>query len=146
MTKLFVQLFLSVVVGASVGLSLKSSSKVEVRQKILEAGAALHETVNATVQNIGDLTARVDAAISAKAETKASSEALAEKEIKAKSGMNMNAGGGFPIYDAFLSDISIDDTFEYKSRTNIQAELPGKDIELTEKTNSSLDLKLDMGE
>ena len=146
MTKLFVQLFLSIVVGASVGLSLKSDSKVEVRQGILEAGAALHETVSGTVQNIGDLATRVNAAISAKAETKASSEVLAEEEIKLKSGVNMNAGSGLLIHDAFLPDFSLDDAFDYKSRTNIQAELPGQEIELTETTNSSLDLKFDMGE
>ena len=145
MTRLFVQLLLSVVVGASVGLSLKADSKTEVRQTLLEAGVLLRETATGTVQAIGEMAARVNATFSAQADAGASPETIAETEIKAGSDVNLNAENGFSIHDA-LPNISLNHTFANKSQAAVEADPLGQDIEITEKSKSLLNLDLEAGE
>ncbi len=120
MSKFFVQLLLSVIVGVSAAFGFSPSVKGKLYEALQQADTSVHEMVNAVAQNVSD----VAASISSDSSIKTSVEVSAESDEKAEfNGSSTN-----------------------ESATHVETHERSLNVELKDKSKSALNLDLDSGE
>lgn len=139
MTKLIVQLLLSVIIGFGAALSISPKVQTDVHNRLVDANASLKESVKVAVQNRGDVVAKINAAVSAKSDTELSTKNEAKVELKLKNGVETNIGD-----EDLLPEVSVHPSLTNQIQTNLEAELSDLDVEVKEKIKSALDLDLDL--
>jgi hypothetical protein len=135
MTKLFVQMLLSVIVGVSAALSISPKVQADLKENLLQASASLQETAKVAIEN-----AKIKTTVSLKTDVKLSPDSNEQVELKLKNNVNAKLSN-----DNLLSGSSVDNTINHELRTDLEPETSSLNIELKEKGNSAFDLDLGSG-
>ena len=143
MSKFFVQLLLSVLVGVSAAVGF-SPNAVKVRQ---EAKASLRETVNIALQSVGNLTTQVktNTSVSAQTQVKAPIKSNAKADTKVKGSLDAQViTGGNVLNDLNLSpEASLGGSLTTNAQTTAGTNAQGVEVNLKNTLKSVLDLNLE---
>jgi len=140
MSKFFVQMLLSVMVGVSAALGFSPAAKSELRDVLQDANAYLRERTNAVIENAHDLAGKMDAAISAKATSQASADGTEKADVKVNSTLNVKSSNGGSLLGSWLPDLSLNGFFSNKTQTDVKTDGSSLEVGLQEKIKSTLDL------
>jgi hypothetical protein len=139
MTKFFVQLLFSVLVGVSAALSFSPNGKAMLHKTLQEANVSMRDTAGVTLKSFSDVAAKVITTLSVKANAKASIESDEKAEINVKSNLNAKISNKDSLFDILLPDFRLNNSFTHESRTNSDADVSGLDTELKDKTKSTFE-------
>ena len=142
MTKLVVQLMLSVIVGIGAAMGFSPKVQADVHDTLSHANASLHGTVSAAVKNTNKVKANVSTAISVRTNAGSSSNAKVKADLSLKTDLKtkMNAGDASPA--SFLPDLSVKDSLTNGTQTNLEVYGSGLNIGVKDNTKSTLNLNL----
>jgi hypothetical protein len=137
-----IQLFLSLVlsIGAAFGLSPKGKAELH------KVGVSLHETVQAVVSNISDLTANINSKTSAKVSIEASSQNSEKTSLKVNSNLNTQVGNNTSLLGNSVSGLSFNNSSSNKTNTTVKTNPSKTGVELRDQLNSTLHVNLMSGE
>lgn len=138
MSKFFVQLLLSVMVGLSAVLGFSPNTKSELHKTWQRTNAALHEMVHTTVETVSDVSANISVEVNA--ETTA--ESHEETEASANSNLDTNVGSEDSVLDNVVPDFWLNGSSASEIQTNAEADTLGIDAGLQETSESTLDIGL----
>jgi len=146
MSKFFVQLLLSVIVGVSAAFGFSPSFKSKLHVSLQQADTSLHETVNTVAENVSDVAANISSNSSIKTKAEVSAKSDEKARLNANSDLKAKIGN-----EDFLSGNSLPDVYLNSSSTNenvthVEIHEPSLDVELKDKTKSALNLDLESGE
>ncbi len=145
MTKFFVQLLLSVIVGISAAMSFTPTVQANFHKDLVQANTALQETVSVAIENANRVTAKLSTAVSVKANTEISPKSKEKVDLKLKNNVNAKiTDGGSPLGN-LLPDVSVNNSFINETQANVEADTAILDMELKDKSKSALDLGLGLG-
>ncbi|HEX9839161.1 MAG TPA: hypothetical protein VGA72_07445 [Anaerolineales bacterium] len=152
MSRFFAQLLLSVMIGVGAAVGFRSDVRGEVNKTSRQAKVSLNERANIALDSAGDVKTQVNTAVSvsARANTnaKASIKGNAKVDAKAKGNLDVQVTTGGDLLNNVIPDIpldgSLDSSLNTNSQTNIGADAPGLVLDLKNKTQSTLDLGLDL--
>jgi hypothetical protein len=140
MSKFFIQMLLSVMVGVSAALGLSTDAKSELRESLREAKAYLHERANVVIENAHELTEKIDVAISTKTSAQASSDSTEKLDVKVNNSLSVKSDNGGSFLNSWIPGFSVDGLLSGKTQTDIKTDGSNLDVGLKEKTTSTLDL------
>lgn len=152
MSRFFVQLLLSMVVGVSAAVGLGPQT-IKIRQ---DAKASLRETVNIGLPTASNVTTQVktSTSVSAQTQNKSSIKLNAKADTKVKGSLdaqvNTNTGTNTNLGGAVLNDLplqtspggSVDSSVVVNTQTNASVNTPVVDLKLKNTIKSALDLNL----
>ena len=161
MYRFFTQLLLSVMIGVGAAVGFRSDVRGEVNKTSRQAKVSLNERANIALDSAGDVKTRVNTAVSvsarANASAKASIKGNAKVDAKAKGNLDVQVTTGGDLLNSAIPDIpldgslnnavpdiSLDSSLNTNSQTNVGADAPGLVLDLKNKTQSDLDLGLDL--
>jgi len=145
MTKFFVQLLLSVIVGISAAMSFTPKVQTNLHKNLVQASTSLQETASVAIENANKVTAKISTAVSIKANTEISPESKEKVDLKLKNNMNAKINNGESSLDNLLPDVSANNSFINEFQTNVEADTAVLDVELKDKSKSALGLDLGVG-
>ena len=141
MSRFFVQLLLSVVVGVSAAVGLGPQA-IKIRQ---EAKASLREVVK-IVFTAGDDTKiklNTNTSVSAQTQVKTSIKDDVKLDSKAKGGLDARVITGGTVLVDLDTDLSLDGSLTANTQTTAETEAGDIDLNLKDKINSALDFSID---
>ena len=141
MSKFFVQTMLSVMVGVSAALGFIPHIQSQLDDTWQEASAFLHETTNAVLDTSNALTTKVNAAISVKATSQASTKDSEKVEIKVNSNLQAKTNGG-SLLDNLLPEVSANNSFTTATQTQVETDPSSLDVSLKDNIKSTLNIGL----
>ena len=143
MSKFFVQMLLSVMVGISAALGLNPHVKSQLHDAWHEAGTYLQETTNVVFKNASALKTNVNAGIAVQAVSKSSTSSSEKIDLKMNSNVKVKNSNGNPLLGNSLPSFSLNNSAT--TQTSAGADTSGADVTLKEKTTSTLKLILGSG-
>ena len=152
MSRFYVQLLLSMVVGVSAAVGLGPQA-IKIRQ---DAKASLRETVNIGLPAASNVTTQVktSTSVSAQTQVKSATKLNSKADTKVKDNLNTqvntNTGTNTNIGGTVLNDLlpqtssggSVDSSVAVNAQTNASVNTPVVDLTLKDKIKSALDLNL----
>jgi hypothetical protein len=145
MSKFMVQLMLSVMVGVSAALGFNPHIKSQLHETWQGASTFLHQTTKAVIDTAGDLTAKVNAGISVKATSQASTKDSGKVEVNVNSNLKANSGNGDSLLDNLLPDFSVNNSLTNQTQTRVETDASGLDVGLKDNAKSTLNIGLGSG-
>jgi hypothetical protein len=141
MSRFFVQLLLSVVVGVSAAVGLGPQA-IKIRQ---EAKASLREAVKIVFTAADDtkLKLNTNTSVSAQTQVKTSIKDDAKLDSKAKGGLDARVTTGGTVLDDLDTDLSLDGSLTANTQTIAETEAGDIGLNLKDKINSALDFSID---
>ena len=148
MSKFFAQLLLSIMISVGAAVGFRSDVRGELNKTWREAKVSLHETAKINLDSAANVKTQVNTAVSvwAKANTnvKASIKNNAKADAKAKGNVNVQMSTGGNLLDESLSNFSLDGSLNTNSQTSAGVDGQGLELDLKNKTKSTLDVGLDL--
>ena len=148
MSKFFAQLLLSIMISVGAAVGFRSDVRGELNKTWREAKVSLHETAKINLDSAANVKTQVNTAVTAwaKANTnvKASIKDNAKADAKAKGNVNVQMSTGGNLLDNSFSDFSLDSSLNTNSQTNIGADAQGLELDVKNKTKSTLEVGLDL--
>ena len=148
MSRFFAQLLLSIMISVGAAVGFRSDVRGELNKTWREAKVSLHETAKINLDSAANVKTQVNTAVtvSAKANTniKASIKDNAKAGAKAKGNVDVQVSSGCNLLDNSFSDFSLDSSLNTNSQTNIGADAQGLELDLKNKTKSTLEVGLDL--
>ena len=140
MTKLFIQLMFSVILGLGAAMGFSPKVRTDVHDTVLQANASLHESVTAAVKNMKKGSASITTAVSVKTHAEASAKSSAKDDLNLKDDLKakINARDVSPVN--VLPDLSGNTTLTNGAQTNLEVDPSGLDLGVKDKINSTLTL------
>ncbi|HSJ87562.1 MAG TPA: hypothetical protein VK909_10170 [Anaerolineales bacterium] len=145
MSKFFVQMLLSVMVGISAALGLNPHVKSQLHDAWQEAGTYLHQTTSVAFKNASTLKTNVNAGIAVQAVSKSSTSSGEKIDLKLNSNMKVKNSNGNSLLGNSLPGFSLNNSATTQTQTSAGADTFGADVTLKEKTTSTLKLNLGSG-
>ena len=143
MSKFFVQMLLSIMVGAGAALGFSPQVRSGLHETLQETKDFLRETAGTIVENVHDLATEVDASISVQTSTDVSAdENGGTAELDVNSGVNVKNDSGISFFNRWFPDLSLNSFFSNETQTDIATDGADLDAGLQEQVNSTLDLGL----
>ena len=141
MSRFFVQLLLSVVVGVSAAVGLGHQG-IKIRQ---EAKASLREAVKIVFTAADDVKIKLNTNTSVSAQTQAKTSIKDDVKLdsKAKDGLDARVIPGGTVLDDLDPDLSLDGSLTANTQTAAETEAGDIDLNLKDKINSALDFSID---
>jgi hypothetical protein len=141
MSRFFVQLLLSVVVGVSAAVGLGPQG-IKIRQ---EAIASLREAVKIVSTAADDVKIKLNTNTSVSAQTQAKTSIKDDVKLdsKAKDGLDARVTPGGTVLDDLDPDLSLDGSLTANTQTAAETEAGDIDLNLKDKINSALDFSID---
>jgi hypothetical protein len=141
MSKFFVQLLLSVVVGVSAVVGLGPQG-IKIRH---QAKASLREGVKIvfTAADVVKIKLNTNTSVSAQTQVKTSIKDDVKLDSKAKGGLDARVTTGGTVLDDLDPDLSLDGSLTANTQTTSETEAGDIDLNLKEKINSALDFSID---
>ena len=148
MSKFFAQLLLSIMISVGAAVGFRSDVRGELNKTWREAKVSLHETAKINLDSATNVKTQVNTAVSvwAKANTnvKASIKDDTKTDAKAKGNVDVQVSTGGNLLNNVVPELSLDGSLNTNAQTNIGADAQGLDLDLKNKTKSSLDVGLDL--
>ena len=148
MSRFFAQLLLSVMIGVGAAVGFRSDVRGEVNKTSHQAKVSLNERANIALDSAGDVKTRVNTAVSvstrANPNAKASIKGNAKVDAKAKGNLDVQVTTGGDLPNNAIPDIPLDGSLNTNSQPNVGADVQGLVLDLKNKTQSTLDLGLDL--
>lgn len=146
MSRFFVQLLLSMLIGVSAAVGLGPQA-IKIRQ---DAKASLRETVNIGLPTASNLTTQVktNTSVSAQTQNKSSIKLNAKTDTKVKDSLDaqVNTNTGGTVLNDLLPQTSLggsaDSSVTVNAQTNASVNTPVVDLKLKNTVKSGLDLNL----
>lgn len=147
MSKFFIQMFLSVLIGLGAALGFSPHVREELNQTWHKTNASLQETANVTVKTDGDVVAQAKTSVSVSAQTnaKASIKGNLKADTKANSNLDAQAVAAGALIGDSLSKPSLDTSLKVDTQTSAKINTEGVDLNVKDKTKTTLDIGLDVG-
>ncbi len=147
MSKFFIQLFVSILIGLGAAAGFSPHVRGELNQTWHETKAFFRETANATVKTADDVMTQVNTSVSvsAQADGKALTKGNLKADTKASSNLDAQVVTGSTLIDDSLSKSALDASLKADSQTNDKINTQTTDLNVKEKTKSTLDFGLDVG-
>ncbi len=147
MSKFFIQLFLSVLIGLGAAAGFSPHVREELNQTWHKTNTSLHEVANVTVKTGSDVMtqAKTSVSVSAQADAKASTKGNLKADTKANSSLDAQVVTKGALIDDSLTKSSLDASLKVDSQTNAKINTEGVDLSVKDKTNTTLDIGLDLG-
>jgi hypothetical protein len=145
MSKFFVQLLLSVMVGISAALGFNPQVKSQLHGAWQEVGTYLHETTNVVFKSANDLKPDVNTGISVQAVSKSSAKGSENANLKVSSNVKVKDSHEKSLLGSLLLSFSLNNSAGTQTQTSAGAETSAADVKLTEKTTTTLQLDLGTG-
>ncbi len=146
MSKFFVQLLLSVIVGVSAAFGFSPSVKGKLYEALQQADTSVHEMVNAVAQNVSDVAASISSDSSIKTSVEVSAESDEKAEFNANSDLNAKIGNEDSLSGNSFPDFWLNGSSTNESATHVETHERSLNVELKDKSKSALNLDLDSGE
>ena len=145
MSRFFAQLLLSVLISVSAAVGFSPDVRGEWNETWREAKAFLRETADTALGTVGHVIAQVNTAVSASAQAnaRASTEGNAKVDAKAKGSSDTQVMTEDNLFGNLFSGFSMDDSVTADSQTNAAADTQGPELNLKNRTKSTLDFSLD---
>ncbi len=147
MSKFFAQLLLSIMIGVGAAAGFRSDVRGEVNKTLREAKVSLNERANIALDSAGDAKTQVNTTVSVSAKAnnaRASDIGNAKADAKAKGNLDVQVSTGGNLLDNSVSNVSLDASLNTNSQTSVGTALQGLELDLKNKTQSTLDLGLDL--
>lgn len=140
MSKFFLQLLLSTMVGVGAALGFHPEVKSELKGTLQEAKSSLHEAAI-------DLAVAFDAAVSvdADAQSTAKTDGTAALELNSDLAAAIETDDQGSFLQDLFSNLSLDGSSENETRTDTEADTAVSDVGLNGQSATSLDLNLELG-
>ncbi len=145
MSKFSVQLLLSVLIAVSATLGFSPNAKGELSKTGHAVKVSLRETIHAALGTVSEVAAHVNEAVSGQVKVKSSIAGDEKADIKAKNSSDVQVITGGNLLDNSASDFSLDSSLTTDSQTNAEEGTQGLDLNLKDKTKSTLDVGLNLG-
>ena len=148
MSKFFAQLLLSIMISAGAAVGFRSDVRGELNKTWREAKVSLHETAKINLDSAANVKTQVNTAVPvwAKANTnvKASIKDNAKADAKAKGNVDVQVITGGNLLNIVVPDLSLDGSLNTNSQTSAGVDAHGLELDLKNKTKSTLDVGLDL--
>jgi len=148
MSKFFAQLLLSIMISVGAAVGFRSDVRGELNKTWREAKVSLHETAKINLDSAGDMKTQVNTAVSASAKANANAKAFIKGNVtadaKTKGNVDVEMVTVGNLLDESPSNFSLDSSLNTNSQTNVGADALGLDLNLKNKTKSTLDVGLDL--
>lgn len=155
MSRFFAQLLLSIMIGLGAAAGFRSDVRGEVNKTLREAKVSLNERAKMAISPAGDVKTQVNTNVSISAKTNSARasdivNAKANAKVKSNLGVQVSTGGmssaGGSLLNNSLSspNVSLDTSLNANSQTSVGTALGGLELDLKNKTQSTLDLGLDL--
>ena len=148
MSKFFAQLLLSIMISVGAAVGFRSDVGGELNKTWREAKVSLNERANIALDSAGDVKTQVNTAVTvwAKANTnvKASIKDNAKAGAKAKGNVDVQMSSGGNLLDESLSNFSLDSSLNTNSQTSAGVDTQGLELDVKNKTKSTLEVGLDL--
>jgi hypothetical protein len=154
MSKLFAQLLLSIMIGVGAAVGVRSDVRGEVHKTFREAKVSFQETAKITVDSAANVKTQVNTAVSVSAKknmkvnvsanVKASINDNAKVDARTKANMDVQALNGGDILEDVVSTLALDGSLNTNSQTTVGADAQGLELDLKNRTKSTLDVGLDI--
>jgi hypothetical protein len=145
MSKLFVQLLLSVMVGISAALGFNPHMKSQLHGAWQAVGTYLHETTNVVFKSTSDLKTNVRAGIAVQAVSKSSTNSGEKIDLKANSNVKIKNMNGNSFLGHLLPTLVLNSSVATQTQASAGADISDLDINLKDQTQSTLKLNLESG-
>ena len=138
MSKFFIQLLLSIVVGVSAAVSFRA----DVREGVKET---FHQTTDVVAGTVKDVTSHVNllAATSTEIRTKTSTQDHAQADLSVKENIAVQSANGGTLLHKATPQLSTKGSATVNSQTNANVSTQGAQVQLKDKTDAALNLILD---
>lgn len=147
MSRFFVQLLLSLLVGVGAAVGFRPDVRGEVNKTLREAKGFIAETDEAALETAADVSTRVEADVSVSAEADSSVSAEDELEVEADAQADVDVDAevdrGRPLRNNSSPEVSLDGSLEANSEMGVEVEAGELELELENETESSLGLELE---
>jgi hypothetical protein len=150
MSRFFAQLLLSIMIGVGAAAGFRSDVRGEVNKTLREAKVSLNERANMAISPVGEVKTQVNTAVSVSAKTKNSrasdiGNAKADAKLKSNLGVQVSTGGGNLLDNSVsIPNVSLDTSLNANSQTSVGTALQGLGLDLRNKTQSTLNLSLEL--
>jgi hypothetical protein len=150
MSRFFAQLLLSIMIGVGAAAGFRSDVRGEVNKTLREAKVSLNERANMAISPSGEVKTRVNTTVSVSAKTKNArasdiGNAKADAKVKSNLSVQVSTGGGNLLDNSVsIPNVSLDPSLNTNSQTSVGTALQGLELDLKNKTQSTLDLGLDL--
>ena len=154
MTKLFIQLMLSVILSVGVGAAMGFNPKVrtDIHDIVLQANPSVHENVSATVKDtykkpyqnlLGG--ANLDTVVSLKTNVVASMKSNVKADLNLKNDLKTKINKKDVSTVNKLPEPSANNSVTNGAQTNLEVDISVLDLGIKDKINSALNLNLGLG-
>lgn len=142
MSKFFVQLLLSAVIGVGAAVGFRTEMRGELNKTLREAKVIINERANVDLKSTGDMKAQANTAlsVSSKGITRISAKVNAKSDTKGKGSLNTQLNTGGALSNNLVTDLSPSGSLIANSQTNIGSNMQGLDLDLKNRINSTMDL------
>lgn len=147
MSKFFIQLFVSVLIGLGAAVGFSPRARGELNQTLHETKAILSDKANVSVKTAGNVKTQVNTSVSvaAQANAKASTKGNLKADTKASTSVDAKVVTGGTLIDESLSKTSPDASLKADSQAKIKTNTNSTDMTVKDKITSTLDFGLDLG-
>jgi hypothetical protein len=144
MSKFFAQLLLSIMISVGAAVGFRSDVRGELNKTWREARLSHGETAKINLDSAANVKTQVNTAVSvwAKANTNVKDNAKADAKVKGNVDVQVSTGGN--LLNNVVPDLSLDSSLDTNSQTNVGADAQGLELDLKNKTKSTLDVGLDL--
>jgi hypothetical protein len=154
MSKFFAQLLLSIMIGVGAAVGVRSDVRGEVNKVIREAKVSLQETakinvdptanVKTQVNTAVSVSAKKDAKVKVNANVKASIKDNAKVDVTSKGNVDVQRGSAWNPLEDVVPTLALDGALNTNVQTTVGAETQGLELDLKNRTKSTLDVGLDI--
>ena len=145
MSKFFVQMLLSVMVGISAAFGFNPHLKSQLHEAWQEGGTYLHEMTKVVFNSTDDLKTDVNARISVHTLSKSSAESSEKVNLKLNSNVKTKSSHGDSILGNLLPTFSLNNSASTQTQASAGVDASDMDVTVKEKTQSILKLNLGIG-
>jgi hypothetical protein len=145
MSKFFVQMLFSVMVGISAAFGFNPHLESQLHDAWQETSTYLHETTNVVFKSTDDLKTNVTTGVSVQAVSKSSAEGREKVNIKVTSNVKTKSSHGDSILGNLLPTFSLSNSASTQTQASAGADASDMDVTVKEKTQSTLKLNLGIG-
>ena len=154
MSKFFAQLLLSIMIGVGAAVGVRSDGRGEVNKTVRDMKVALQETAKITVDPTAkvktqvntavSVSAKKDAKVKVNANVKASIKDNAKVDVTAKGNVDVQGSRAWNPLEDVVSTLALDGALNTNAQTTVGAEAQGLELDLKNRTKSTLDVDLDI--
>jgi hypothetical protein len=150
MSRFFAHLLLSIMIGLGAAAGFRSDVRGEVNQALREAKVSLNERASMVIRPLEEVNTQVNTNVSVSAKTKNArasdiGNAKADARVKSNLGVQVSSAGGNPLDNSVsIPHVSLDTSLNTNSQTSVGTALQGLELDLKNKTQSTLELGLDL--